>query len=524
MAIIWGTGDPWNVGRDGNAYEPRYNYLRQVDYVSGAAMMLPRALWKEVGGFSEEFAPGYFEDTDLAMKVREAGRLIVYVPTSTIIHFEGKSAGTNTSSGMKRFQEINRPKFKQKWAQAVSGHGAVGDNPDREKDRSAALRILFLDHQFPNVDGDAGSYAAFQEIRLFQSLGAKVTFLPRNLAWMDRHTQALQRIGVECLYAPYVSNYSSYIQNHAREYDAVFVCRYQIAEHVVPLIRASSPNTRIIFNLADLHFLRELREVAARTDGYARQRPGETQAAELAVVQSCDLTFSYTDVELAVLESHLKRPAKLARLPWVAECNPSPRTFADTQDILFLGGFSHPPNAQAVRFFANEVMPAVTARLPGVHFNVVGKGAEGALEQLQSESLRIVGHVPDLDEVMAGARVFVAPLMAGAGLKGKVVEAIARGVPCVLSPVAAEGTGLVDGVSCLIADSPARWAECVLRLYTDKALWDGISQNALKVVAAKYDFHVAADEFERALSKIGVTGRRAGALVYREVRPMRYGI
>ena len=522
--IVWRSGNPWNVGRDGNAFDPRYNYFRQVDYVSGAAMMLPRDVWTDIGGFSPEFAPGYFEDTDLAMKVREAGHLVVYVPTSTIIHFEGKSAGTDTAAGMKRYQEINRPKFVQKWAHAVSGHGAEGKQPDREKDRAAAFHVLFLDHQCPNVDGDAGSYAAFQEIRLFQSLGAKVTFLPRNLAWMDRHTQALQRIGVECLYAPFVTNYSEYILTHARQYDVVYVCRYQIAQQVVPLVRSASPSTKIIFNLADLHFLRELREVAAQTDGYLRQRPEDTRGAELAVVQSCDLTFSYTDIELTVLESHLKQPAALARLPWIVEPSPLNRTFAETKDILFLGGFSHPPNAQAVRFFADEVMPGVRERLPEVHFNVVGKGSDEALAESSSEMLRVLGYVTDLDRVMADARVFVAPLLAGAGLKGKVVEAIARGLPCVLSPIAAEGTGLVDGISCLIADTKPRWIECVLKLYTDEALWAEISRNALKLAEAKYAFHIGVDEFERALQKIGISGRRRGALAYRHTRPLRYGI
>ncbi len=522
--IIWASGNPWNVGRGGNAHDPRYNYLRQVDYVSGAAMMLPREVWTRVGGFSSEFAPGYFEDTDLAMKVREAGHLVVYVPTSTVIHFEGLSAGTDTTSGMKRHQEVNRPTFRKKWEKALSGHGAESDRPDREKDRSAAFRVLFLDHQFPNVDADAGSYAAFQEIRLFQSLGAKVTFLPRNLAWMDRHTQALQRIGVECLYAPYVANYSNYILTHAREYDVVFVCRYQIAEQAIHLVRSSAPSTKILFNLADLHFLREMREATARTEGYTLQRAQRTQAAELAVVQSCDLTFSYTDVELDVLKSHLKQPTILARLPWIAECNRPERTFAETKDILFLGGFSHPPNSQAVRFFANKVMPGVRKHLPDVHFDVVGQGAEDALAGLSSESVRIVGHVADLDEVMAKARVFVAPLLAGAGLKGKVVEAISRGLPCVLSSIAAEGTGLVEGVSCLIADSAPHWIDCILKLYTDEALWTEISRNALALAESKYDFQVGVDEFERALKKIGTVGRREGALVYRHVRPLRYGI
>ena len=267
--VIWGSGNPWNVGRHASVEDPRYNYVRVADYVSGAALMIRRDLWQRVGGFSEEFAPGYFEDTDLAMKVRETGHSVLYVPQSVVYHFEGQTGGTSTSGGAKLFQEVNRPKFRKKWAHVFRSHGYEGENVDREKDRGAAFRVLFIDHQFPFVDLDAGSYAAFQEIRLLQRLGAKVTFLPRNIAWMDRHTTALQRIGVECLYAPFVRSFPEYLRAHAAEYDLVVVCRYSIAEEVLPIVRQASPDTRIAFNLADLHFLREFREAAAKTPGYS---------------------------------------------------------------------------------------------------------------------------------------------------------------------------------------------------------------------------------------------------------------
>lgn len=522
--IVWRSGDAWNVGRGGNAHDPRYNYLREVDYVSGAAMMLPASVWKEMGGFSAEFAPGYFEDTDLAMKVRAAGYRVVYVPGSTVIHFEGKSAGTTTSSGMKRFQEINRPKFQRKWASSLSTHGVYGEKPDLEKDRSARLRVLFLDHQFPQLDADAGSYAAFQEIRLFQSIGAKVTFLPRNLAWLDRHTLALQRIGVECLYAPYVNDYAQFLRTRAKDYDVVFVCRYRIAEHVIPLLRSYAPAARILFNLADLHFLREQREAEAGTPGYTKRGADATQAAELAIVQQSDLTFSYSDFEMELLERSLGGGVRIAKLPWVSEPQRFTRGFYDTRDLLFLGGFGHPPNAQAVKYFARKILPFVRTRLPDVRFDVVGRGAEDALEDCRHEGMRVVGHAPNLDTVMAQARIFVAPLLAGAGLKGKVIEAISRGVPCVLSPIAAEGTGLVHGQDCLIAESPEQWVDAILSLYLDESLWSALANGGLRLAETRYTFEQGARDFRSALTKIGIGQAPEGSsLVYGHVHPPHYG-
>jgi O-antigen biosynthesis protein len=521
--VIWGSGNPWNVGRHGNADDPRYNYLRKADYVSGAALMMPHELWREVGGFSPEFAPAYFEDTDLAMKVRAHGRFVVYVPTSTVYHFEGQSAGTSTATGMKAFQEVNRPKFRRKWAESYRHHGSEGEALDREKDRDVAFRVLFIDHQFPFVDLDAGSYASFQEVRLLQSLGGKVTFLPRNLAWMDRHTTALQRIGVECLYAPYVMNFLQYIREHSFQYDLVFVTRYKVAEQVVPIVRAVSPNTKIIFNLADLHFLRELREAAAKTPGYSQARAEETRRSELAAVRASDITFSYSDVELGILRRYAS-PAKLARMPWVVDCRDRASPFSATRDILFLGGFGHPPNAQAVKFFAGEVMPLIRAHLPETVFNVIGSGARARVPELMSDYVRILGYVPSITDHLDGARVFVAPLLAGAGLKGKVLDAISHGVPCVLSPIAVEGTGLTHGLDCLIADSKEAWAEWVVRLYTDEELWNSISSSALKLADSRYSFARGTAVLEKALATIGLHGRREWGFAYRHARPERYSV
>jgi len=522
--IVWNSGNPWNVGRNANAADPSFNYLRQTDYVSGAAIMLPTELWKSLGGFSAEFAPAYFEDTDLAMKVRAAGRCVVYVPTSTVYHYEGQSAGTSVASGMKRFQEVNRPKFKRKWVRAYGNHAAEGVRPDREKDRNIAFRALFVDQHVPFVDNDAGSYAAFQEIRLFQSQGAKVTFLPRNLAWMDRHTLALQRIGVECLYAPFVMDFTDYIRRHAAEYDMVYVTRYKIGEQVIPLIRSVAPNTKVLLNIADLHFLRELREAASGNANYTIQQAEATRDAELAVVRSSDLTFSYSEIELAVLESHISSGAATAKMPWIVETKNLPRTFENTKDILFLGGFGHPPNEQAVKFFAGDVLPLVRERIPDVRFNVIGSGAPASVKALASDSVQILGYLPELDEVFASHRIFVAPLLAGAGLKGKVLEAMSRGIPSVLSPVAIEGTGLTSWNDCLVAKSAQEWADAVVKLYTDKKLWSRIGANALNLAQSRFSFSAGVEMFQEALAKIDIYGRKDWALVYQQARPHRYGL
>ena len=215
--IVWGTGDPWNAGRGGDPDHPMWNYPREADYLSGAAIMIRRSTWDEVGGFGPEWAPAYFEDTDLAFKVRASGRRVVYVPTAEVYHFEGQTAGTDKAEGTKRFQEVNRPKFKEKWKAMYAGHGAVvGERPDLEKDRTA-LRVLAVIAGYPEAEIPQ---AFFDLLRDLQGLGCKVTLLPLDLTWRPT-ADALSRMGVECLSAPWVKDPFEHLRATAADVDAV---------------------------------------------------------------------------------------------------------------------------------------------------------------------------------------------------------------------------------------------------------------------------------------------------------------
>ncbi len=523
-ATLRRSGEPRTFGRNGNPDDPRFNYLQKTDFVSSAALMLRRRLWLKVGGLSEELGASGFADVDLAVKVRQTGHFVVCVPSSTVYDHEAPSTGSYSGKATKSVEQVNRQRLYRKWAHIYRDHGEEAEPPDRGNDGEVAFRALFIDHQFPLTDMDAGSYAAFQEMRLLQSLGGKVTFLPRNLAWMDRHTVALQRIGVECLYAPYVTNFREYVQRRACEYDLIYVTRHKIAEQILAIVRSSSPRTRIAFNLADLHFLRELREAGANSPGYSAAAAAATRRAELAVVTASDITFSYSDAELAILQTRARKGTRLARMPWVVDCRKRRVPYSATRDILFLGGFAHHPNVQAVKFFAREIMPLLRERLPDAVLNVVGSGARSVVPELRSEQVRILGYVRNLSESLERARVFVAPLLAGAGLKGKVLDAISHGVPCVLSSIAAEGTGLTHGVDCLIADTREAWVGSVAKLYTNEKLWNEIGANALRLAETRYSFASGQSAVEGALATIGIAARRDWGLVYRHARPDRFGL
>jgi GT2 family glycosyltransferase len=501
--MIFQNFDVWNYGRDDNPHDPRYSYTRQAHYISGACIMLPRELWRELGGFSETFAPAYYEDTDLAFRVREAGRAVYYTPFAKVIHFEGVSNGVSLASGMKRYQVINEAKFRTRWARAVRALPA-NTAPDIVKDYGVQLRALVIDAETPQPDKNAGGYAAEQEMWLLQALGFKVTFVAADFAYFGNYTDALQRQGIECLYAPYHSSFDSVLASRGDEFDVVYITRYSIAERVIDQVRTMAPRARILFNNADLHFLREIRAALIGHSAEAMQAALRTRDAELSVMRRADVTLSYTEVEAAVILSHNMDSTKVARCPWVLEPRGQVPGFADRDGVAFLGGFRHPPNAKAVQFFVAEVMPLLRKRIPGVIFRIFGSHASDELRTLDGPDIVVQGWVEDVNEAYDCCRVFVAPLLSGAGIKGKALGALASGVPSVLSPVAAEGIGARSGSEIAIAETAAEWVDAIVALYGDEARWQKMSAAAQVLARERYSFAEGTELMRKALCTAGI--------------------
>ncbi|MEO0752557.1 MAG: glycosyltransferase [Pseudomonadota bacterium] len=505
--IVWDNGNPWNYGKFENPWDPRFCYARQVDYVSGAALMTTKQIWDEVGGLSAYLEPMYFEDTDFAFKVREAGYKTYLIPSSVVYHYEGMTSGTDVSdaSTFKSTQEVNRPKFKARWEAAFEGLGTFGENPDLEKDRGILGRVLFIDHTTPRADQDAGSYAAIQEMRIVQSLGFKVTFLPKNMVHMGSYTDELQRLGIEVISSPFFRSTDEYLELHGQDFDAFYITRYVVGQVVIDKIRSVAPEARILFNNADLHFLREMRAALAEKDPEKMALVRKVRDEELEVMCKADVVLSYNEVEHAVITSHTEGQAKVVKAPWVVEVPSHVPPFKGREGLAFLGNYRHPPNAEGVLWFVREVMPLLATDLPDVTFSIYGAGISDELKALASDRVLAKGFVEQTADAYDPHRIFVAPLLSGAGIKGKVIAALAQGTPTVLTRVAAEGIGLRHGLDCLIADTPQDCAAAIARLYDDPKLWRSLSENARAYVDETFSFATGRKVMRQAFEAVDIT-------------------
>jgi hypothetical protein len=186
-----------------------------------------------------------------------------------------------------------------------------------------------------------------------------------------------------------------------------------------------------------------------------------------------DLVLSYNEIEHAVILSHNFDATRVAKCPWVVATTTDVPAAEERSGIAFLGGYAHHPNVEAAEFFVREVMPLLRQRLPGVELRLYGSNMPEKLRELfeDEEDVATPGWVPTVDAVYDSCRVFVAPLLSGAGIKGKVIGAMAHGVPCVLSAVAAEGTGIRAGLEAQVASTPREWVDAIARLYEDGDAW-----------------------------------------------------
>jgi glycosyltransferase involved in cell wall biosynthesis len=217
-------------------------------------------------------------------------------------------------------------------------------------------------------------------------------------------------------------------------------------------------------------------------------------------------------VEKAILENACAG-IKVCILPNIMDVSRTPPPGYDVREhIVFIGGFNHPPNVDAVVYFVQEILPLVVTRLPDVVFVIVGSNSPDQVRQLAGKNVRVLGYVENVTPIFEQARVAVAPLRFGAGVKGKVNQSMAYGVPTVVTPIAAEGMHLVDEDNAMIADDPVRFADAIIRLWTSKTLWERISANGRENVREHFSVESASRHIDELLEFAGLSGRKASIL------------
>lgn len=486
-SIIWRDGSCQGYGRGDSPDAPAYRYLRDVDYCSGAFLMLRRALFEQLGGFDEAFAPAYYEESDLCVRLWEAGHRIVCDPAVRVKHFEFASdAGSGQALAL---QARNRERFVAKHMDYLRGRPVSAPQHllrARQVLTDGARRLLIIDDRVP-LPGLGRGYP--RAAMLAATIGGgtdALTYYPLQVAeaeWQEVYSVLNPR--TEVMLGLGLAGLAGFMQQRAGFFDLILVSRPHNMAPVAAL-RAAHPawfqGARIVYDAEALFSLRSIEQARVMGRPLSEAKAKALLDGELALARGADRVVAVSADEA--------RQYRLAGCPEVVVlghalvCQPSVAGFDQRSGFLFVGAITRDdcPNGDSVRWFVGQVWPLIQAELGSqVVLDVVGVCESPAVRALASPSVRILGRVDDLQPHFEQRRVFIVPTRYAAGVPHKAHEAASRGLPMVVTPLIARQLDWQDEL--LVASDAAAFAQACVRLHRDEAGWRRLREAALTAVA-----------------------------------------
>lgn len=363
-------------------------------------------------------------------------------------------------------------------------------------------QLLIIGFVWPEPKSSAAGSRMMQLINTFQSLNYNITFASpceKKDQAVDLNTLGIDTVSIEVN----SSSFDDFVTE--LKPNAVLFDRFMIEEQFGWRVSENCPNTLRILDTEDLHGLRKGRQLAFKDQKTFDKNYllNDTFKRELASIYRSDLTLIISEFEMELLTNELKvDQSLLAYLPFMEDrigdevINKLPK-FNERQHFVTVGNFLHEPNYQAVLYLKKTIWPLIRKQLPKAEMHVYGAYTSQKVLQLHNEreGFIIKGFADDVDRVMQQAKVCLAPIQFGAGLKGKLIDAMKNGTPCVMSSIAAEGMfGDLEPNGCITED-PTEFAKQAVTLYTDESLWKGKQQNGFKVLNTRFEKETHKREF-----------------------------
>ncbi|MHB8544101.1 MAG: glycosyltransferase [Leptospirales bacterium] len=357
--------------------------------------------------------------------------------------------------------------------------------------------ILFVSESIPFPDRNSGDQRLSHIMEAIGNLGFHITFASMterglsirhspNPQDFGRYESALQSLGVHKIcYGQ--DALAKLLSRSNRKYRYAFVSFPHIATQAIPPIRRISPHTFILYDMVDYHGMRFRREAALRQNPSLLARAAEIEKLECEHARSSDLTIAVSEEDK--MEFLKQVPEAKVEVLWdyfeiPANGVPGPE---ERNGILFVGGFIHQPNIDAVEWFAGEIFPLIRQSLPNALFHIAGSKMPPIIRDMATQPGIVVhGWVPDLSDLFRRSRVFVAPLRFGAGVKGKIGQSLSFGLPVVTTSIGAEGMHLIPGVNAEIANDPKSFSDSTIHLLENDRLWSDLSREGMDHVCRNW--------------------------------------
>ena len=485
-SIVWSDGSALGYGRSDDAALPAYEFRRPVDYCSGAFLFTPRSLFFKLGGFKEEFAPAYYEDTDYCMRVWNHGRQVIYEPCSVIRHFESASSGGNETA--KPQMAAKQLKFVELWKQSLPKHLAPApSNIVRSRIATSfpGLRILYLDDRIPHRDLGSGFPRSNDVLRHLVLQGHHVSCVGLSFP-SQQPSDEYRDIPREIELVDGTRDIASVLKSYLPAFDIVWVSRPHNMDRFLKAIADSVVPNRIpiIYDAEAIFTDRDRLKAEVEGHTMSQQMLNARSAIESALAQAADQTLAVSERDAHQLEVMGVSSVKV--LGHCIDASPTENSFHERSGCLFLGAIhgEDNPNLDSLRYFCRDVWPALS-NATGTTFTIAGFGTDKFADEFKISGVKILGRTNDTRPLYQSARVFVVPTRFCAGTPYKAHEAAAHGVPMVVTPIIRDQLGWTDGQDCLVAGSAKEFADKCILLLNDAALWTTLRENALRRVSSE---------------------------------------
>lgn len=465
-------------GDDPRSFEHRFT--RTVDYGSAACLLVRADLFAALGGFDPAYSPAYYEDADFCFKLTERGFRTVYEPRSRVVHVRG-----GTSHQANALMVANRRVFSDRWRTRLDRRRPLRDAGFDPRLRLAARdaenldRILVVDDRVPHHDRGSGDPRMAKLLAEASDLWpqARITLLAADPRNAERYAPPLLERGIEVACAD--DRFDLWLERRTSHYSVVLVSRASNIERFDHHLRRTQPQALRVYDVEALSFRRMEQE---KSDSAERLR-----SLEMEGIEGADVVLCVSDEEARFVREQTEAPVFI--LPTYADVPVEPRRFDERQGIVFFGGFlAGPggPNEDGAAHLVDEVMPILWDAMPELELEIVGANPTPRVRELQGPRVAVVGFVPDPYERLSRARVHVHPLRFGAGIKLKLIDTMAAGLPFVTTPTGAEGLGLGSLEDVLVADGSDELARLALDLYRDGDLWQRVQCDLLAIVRERF--------------------------------------
>jgi GT2 family glycosyltransferase len=454
--IVWPHGEIWNFGRDySHDYEFQTSYVREVDYVSGCLLCIDSQLWTKLNGFDEHYWPAYCEDTDICIRARQEGKRILMNPEASIFHLEGMSNTKDLSTGLKQYQRTNIQKLYSKWKKEILLSSATADESKSflasRSSIKGAKTVVFVDHFVPTIDRDAGSKSAYSIIIALKRLGYEIIFIPENFAKIEPYTSLLESQGICVFYGDYAAlNYEEILTQQLSRLDLIFLSRPHISMKFINFFKGNFPDTPIIYYMHDLHGLREFLEenTTASPIDYVNDVNRLCTHEEKYLIGKANVALTPSAKEVALLAPFFSNVSSIPLLSF--DILPYQKITLSNLAVhkkrkgsiraYFVGGFRHGPNVASLHWFLDEVIHRLDTNMI---IDIIGSECPPDLIRKIDGFGNIVyrGSLSDedLSSSIIHSHICLAPILYGAGVKGKTLEALYHGNIVVGTDYAFEG-------------------------------------------------------------------------------------